>query len=56
LFNNLKKNVQSATQNKEKKQNSDELDEITPEMLQQKGEDKRSSSSRMVSEKVVALK
>jgi hypothetical protein len=56
LFNNLKKNVQSATQNKENKRNSDELDEITPEILQQKGEDKRSSSSRMVSEKVVALK
>jgi Mannosyl-glycoprotein endo-beta-N-acetylglucosaminidase len=56
LFNNLKKNVQSATQNKENKRNSDELDEITPEILQQKGEDKRSSSSRMVSEKVVALR
>ncbi len=56
LFNNLKKNVQSATQNKENKQKSDELDEITPEILQQKGEDKRIGNSKMVSEKMVFVK
>ncbi len=56
LFNNLKKNVQSTTKNKENKEKSDELDEITPEILQQKGEDKRIGNSKMVSEKMVFVK
>ncbi len=58
LFNNLKKVELPTNKYNKKKVNLDELDEITPEKenFQHKGEDNRTSSSRMISEKVVAMR